>query len=216
MNAKEATKQLIDMGCKYLRIVSVDGDVILYQNPAKASSPSATKAQADKISLYVSKAPEGSYVIQGRTSPQARPTSFVVEKGEQAATTAASIAAPSSGISDHGENVLSYGAALKMQEELANLRAENSRLSDLVAQLQEDLEDLENSPPEEAPSLADNPAMSAIGQLAGILPGIVDQYFANQKEKQEIEKAKLMAMMQNRQNGYTQPNGSQQQAHEWE
>ena len=65
MTAKEATKQLMDMGCKYLRIVSVDGDVIVYQNPAKDSSPSATKAQADKISLYVSKAPEGTYVIQG-------------------------------------------------------------------------------------------------------------------------------------------------------
>jgi hypothetical protein len=45
--------------------------------------------------------------------------------------------------------------------------------------------------------------MGALGQLAGILPAIVDKWFEQQKEKNEIEKAKLMAMMQQqqRQNG---------------
>ena len=212
MTAKEATKQLMDMGCKYLRIVSVDGDVIVYQNPAKDSSPSATKAQADKISLYVSKAPEGTYVIQGRTSPQAKPTSFVIEKGEQAPATAApaQAAAPSRGISDPGENVLSYSAALKMQEELATLRAENARLCDLVEQLQADLDEADSAQPEQD-GFADSPAMTAISQLAGVLPAIVDKWFDQQKEKNEIEKAKLMAMMQNRQ----PQNGQYQEQNEW-
>ena len=212
MTAKEATKQLMDMGCKYLRIVSVDGDVIVYQNPAKDSSPSATKAQADKISLYVSKAPEGTYVIQGRTSPQAKPTSFVIEKGEQAPATAApaQVAAPSRGISDPGENVLSYSAALKMQEELATLRAENARLCDLVEQLQADLDEADSAQPEKG-GFADSPAMTAISQLAGVLPAIVDKWFDQQKEKNEIEKAKLMAMMQNRQ----PQNGQYQEQNEW-
>ena len=212
MTAKEATKQLMDMGCKYLRIVSVDGDVIVYQNPAKDSSPSATKAQADKISLYVSKAPEGTYVIQGRTSPQAKPTSFVIEKGEQAPATAApaQAAAPSRGISDPGENVLSYSAALKMQDELATLRAENARLCDLVEQLQADLDEADSAQPEQG-GFADSPAMTAISQLAGVLPAIVDKWFDQQKEKNEIEKAKLMAMMQNRQ----PQNGQYQEQNEW-
>jgi len=212
MTAKEATKQLMDMGCKYLRIVSVDGDVIVYQNPAKDSSPSATKAQADKIALYVSKAPEGTYVIQGRTSPQAKPTSFVIEKGEQAPATAApaQAAAPSRGISDPGENVLSYSAALKMQEELATLRAENARLCDLVEQLQADLDEADSVQPEQS-GFADSPAMTAISQLAGVLPAIVDKWFDQQKEKNEIEKAKLMAMMQNRQ----PQNGQYQEQNEW-
>jgi len=202
----------MDMGCKYLRIVSVDGDVIVYQNPAKDSSPSATKAQADKISLYVSKAPEGTYVIQGRTSPQAKPTSFVIEKGEQAPATAApaQVAAPSRGISDPGENVLSYSAALKMQEELATLRAENARLCDLVEQLQADLDEADSEQPEQG-GFADSPAMTAISQLAGVLPAIVDKWFDQQKEKNEIEKAKLMAMMQNRQ----PQNGQYQEHNEW-
>ena len=46
--------------------------------------------------------------------------------------------------------------------------------------------------------------MGAIAQLAGVLPAIVDKWFENQKEKQEIEKAKLMHMMQQRQNGQYQ------------
>jgi hypothetical protein len=57
--------------------------------------------------------------------------------------------------------------------------------------------------------------MGAIAQLAGVLPAIVDKWFENQKEKQEIEKAKLMHMMQQRQNGYQQQNGQYQEQNEW-
>lgn len=220
MNAKEATKQLLDMGCPYLRVVDMDGDIIVAQNKNTAEGKSAAglKKQADRIHAFINTAPNGTYVIQGKTSPQSKPTSIVIEKGEQAPTIApvAQAAAPSRGISDPGENVLSYSAVLKLQEELANLRAENARLTDLVEQLQGDLEDLESSIPEETPGMADSPQMTAITQLAGILPGIVDRWFENQKEKQEIEKAKLMAMMQNRQNGYQQPNGQYQERNEWE
>jgi hypothetical protein len=66
-----------------------------------------------------------------------------------------------------------------------------------------DLDDLENAEPEPA-QMGDSPAMGAIAQLAGVLPAIVDKWFENQKEKQEIEKAKLMHMMQQRQNGQYQ------------
>jgi hypothetical protein len=219
MNAKEATKQLLDMGCPYLRVVDMDGDIIVAQNKNTAEGKSAAglKKQADRIHAFINTAPNGTYVIQGKTSPQSKPTSIVIEKGEQAPATApvAQAAAPSRGISDHGENVLSYSAVLKLQEELANLRAENTRLTDLCSQLQVDLDDLENAEPEPA-QMGDSPAMGAIAQLAGVLPAIVDKWFENQKEKQDIEKAKLMAMMQNRQNGYQQPNGQQQQHHEWE
>ena len=91
-----------------------------------------------------------------------------------------------------------------MHEELANLRAENTRLQDLVENLQGDLEELENEAAAASETtLGDSPAMGALGQLAGILPAIVDKWFEQQKEKNEIEKAKLMAMMQQqqRQNG---------------
>ncbi len=208
MNAKEATKQLLDMGCPYLRVVDMDGDIIVAQNrnTAEGKSAAGLKKQAERIHAFMNTAPNGTYVIQGKTSPQSKATSIVIEKGEQAPATAASVAyaAPSRGISDPGENVLSYGSALKMQEELANLRAENARLEDLVAQLTADLEEMENADPGEAPSMADSPAMGAIGQLAGILPAIVDKWFENQKEKQEIEKAKIMAMMQARQGSNNQ------------
>jgi hypothetical protein len=207
MTPKDATTQLINMGCKYLRVVDMEGDIIVAQNKNTTEnlSPSGLKKQAERIAQFCNTAPNGHFVIQGKTSPQSKPTSIVYEKGEQGPAIAATAqqVAPSRPISDH-ENVLSYGAALKMHEELANLRAENTRLQDLVENLQGDLEELENEAAAASETtLGDSPAMGALGQLAGILPAIVDKWFEQQKEKNEIEKAKLMAMMQQqqRQNG---------------
>lgn len=196
MNAKDATKQLIDMGCKYLRITGVEGEIILYQNAAKDSSPAATKAQAEKICSYIGKAPAGTYVIQGRTSPQAKPTSITISKGEESPTKVGQLAdsAPSRAIPD--PDVLTYSAALKMQAELAELRAENKRLNDLVEALQADLDELEAQEPEQ---MAESPALNQLAQAAALLPGIVDQWFQNQKEKRELERQKLAAMMMQRQ-----------------
>lgn len=207
MTPKDATTQLINMGCKYLRVVDMEGDMIVNQQKSTPEnlSPSGLKKQAERIAQFCNTAPNGHYVIQGKTSPQGKPTSIVYEKGEQGPAIAATAqqVAPPRPISDH-ENVLSYGAALKMHEELANLRAENTRLQDLVENLQGDLEELENEAAQASETtLGDSPAMGALGQLAGILPAIVDKWFEQQKEKNEIEKAKLMAMMQQqqRQNG---------------
>ena len=201
---QECTKYLMDMGCKYLRLCDLDGDILISQNAVKSSSPAAVKAQAEKINSFLKLSQDGSFIVQGRTSPAAKPTSVHYTKGEVAPATAAPAptAAPSRGISD-GENVLSYSAALKMQEELANLRAENARLQDLVEQLQGDLEDMESEAAET--QMSDSPQMNALGQLAAILPGVVDKFFEQQREKNEIEKAKLMHMMQNR-NGSSTPN----------
>ena len=208
MTPKDATTQLINMGCKYLRVVDMDGDMIVAQQKSTPEnlSPSGLKKQDERIAQFCNTAPNGHYVIQGKTSPQGKPTSIVYEKGDQgpAIAAAAQQVAPSRPIFDSHENVLSYGAALKMHEELANLRAENTRLQDLVENLQGDLEELENEAAAASETtLGDSPAMGALGQLAGILPAIVDKWFEQQKEKNEIEKAKLMAMMQQqqRQNG---------------
>lgn len=208
-NPTEATKYLTDLGCKYLRLCDLDGEIIINQNPAKNSSPAAVKAQAEKINNYLKMCQDGSYIVQGRTSPAAKPTSVHYTKGEQGPATAANAPnpAPSRTISDSGENVLSYAAALKMQEELATLRAENSRLSDLVEQLQADLEEMEAA--EAETQMSDSPQVTALGQLAAILPAVVDKFFEQQKEKNEIEKAKLMHMMQGNFNGSRVPNTEQ-------
>lgn len=193
----------MDMGCKYLRLCDLEGDILINQNPAKSSSPAAVKAQAEKINSFLKLAQDGSFIVQGRTSPASKPTSVHFTKGEDAPAKAAPAptAAPSRGISD-GENVLSYASALKMQDELATLRAENARLQDLVEQLQGDIEEMESEAGET--QMGDSPQMTAISQLAAILPAVVDKYFEQQKEKNEIEKAKLMHMMQNR--GSSMPN----------
>ena len=199
MTALQATKQLLDMGCNYLSVVDIEGNTLVPKQQNKFTEPADIKKQADKVANYVKTAPEGTYVIEGRIGSTSKPTQLVVHKGEVAPATAAAptAAAPSRGISDPGsESVLSYTAALKMQAEIAELRAENARLKDLVDALEADLADMESAEPE---PMAESPAMGALGQLAAILPAVVDKWFENQKENREIEKAKLYQMHQARQ-----------------
>jgi hypothetical protein len=199
MNPKEAVKQLTEMGCKYLRIASTDGDVVLYQNPAKDSSPAAVKAQADKIVSYIQKAPAGTYIVQGRTSPQARPTSVPVVKDGESPQMAGPV------VMERSPEVLSYSQALKMQEEIANLRAENARLLALVESLECDIEDMQTMADDAEPAAA-NPMMEQLAGMAAVLPALVDRYFENQKEARELERQKLAAMYQGRPQ---QPNPAQ-------
>lgn len=199
MNSRELVKQLQDMGCKHLGILSVDDDVILAQNSSRNREPADIKAQAEKVINYLSKAPNGTYVIYGKTSPQSKPTKFIYVKGEDAPAKAAPLAdAAHSRGSSESENVLSYAQALKMQQEIAELRAENARLKDLVDSLEADMDAME-SDAAEAPQLAESPAMGALGQLAAVLPALVDKWFENQKENREIEKAKMYQAHQQRQ-----------------
>jgi len=199
MTAKDATKQLMEMGCKYLRIVSADGDVVLYQNPAKESTPSAVKAQADKICSYIQKAPAGTYIVQGRTSPQARPTSVPVTKEGEGGQMAGPV------VMERSPEVLSYGQALKMQEEIANLRAENARLLALVESLEADIEEMQTMADDAEPTPT-SPIVEQLAGMAAVLPAIVDRYFENQKEARELERQKLAAMYAARQ---PQPNPTQ-------
>jgi hypothetical protein len=204
MTPQQATKQLLDMGCNYLSVVDIEGNTLVPKQQNKFTEPADIKKQADKVTNYVKTAPEGTYVIEGRIGSTSKPTQIVVSKGESAPATAAAptAAAPSRGIADPGsESVLSYSAALKMQGELAELRAENARLKDLVEYLETDLALMEAEAAEaaEAPQMAESPVMGAIGQLAAILPAVVDKWFENQKENREIEKAKLYQQMQQRQ-----------------
>lgn len=199
MTALQATKQLLDMGCNYLSVVDIEGNTLVPKQQNKFTEPADIKKQAEKVANYVKTAPEGTYVIEGRIGSTSKPTQLVVHKGEVAPATAAAptAAAPSRGISNPGsESVLSYTAALKMQAEIAELRAENARLKDLVDSLEADLAEMEEAEPQQ---MAESPAMNALGQLAAILPAVVDKWFENQKENREIEKAKLYQMHQARQ-----------------
>lgn len=199
MTALQATKQLLDMGCNYLSVVDIEGNTLVPKQQNKFTEPADIKKQAEKVANYVKTAPEGTYVIEGRIGSTSKPTQIVVSKGESAPATAAAptAAAPSRGIADPGsESVLSYSAALKMQAEIAELRAENARLKDLVDSLEADLSEMEEAEPQQ---MAESPAMNALGQLAAVLPVVVDKWFENQKENREIEKAKLYQMHQQRQ-----------------
>jgi hypothetical protein len=200
MTPQQATKQLLDMGCTFFSVVDIDGNTLVPKQQNKFVEPADIKKQAEKVANYVRTAPEGTYVIEGRIGSTSKPTQIVVSKGEVAPATAAAptAAAPSRGIADPGENVLSYSAALKMQQQIAELTSENARLKDLVESMEADLADME-AEAADAPQMAESPAMGAIGQLAAILPAVVDKWFENQKENREIEKAKMYQAMQQRQ-----------------
>ena len=146
MTQQQATKQLLDMGCNYLSVVDIEGNTLVPKQQNKFTEPADIKKQADKVMNYVKTAPEGTYVIEGRIGSTSKPTQIVVSKGESAPATAAAptAAAPSRGIADPGENVLSYSAALKMQQQIAELTSENARLKDLVESLEADLADMED------------------------------------------------------------------------
>ena len=201
MTPQQATKQLLDMGCTFFSVVDIDGNTLVPKQQNKFVEPADIKKQAEKVANYVKTAPEGTYVIEGRIGSTSKPTQLVVHKGESAPAIVAAptAAAPSRGISDPGsESVLSYSAALKMQQQIAELTAENARLTGLVESLEADLADME-AEAADAPQLAESPAMGAIGQLAAVLPALVDKWFENQKENREIEKVKLYQQHQARQ-----------------
>ena len=184
MTATQATKQLLDMGCVFLSIVDIEGNTIVPKQQNKFTTPADIKKQAEKINTYLKTAPNGTYVIEGRIGGTSKPTQIVIDKGEPAPATAVNNSAQSRGISDPGaESVLSYRAALDMQNQIATLTAENNRLRDLVEALEGDLADIEEAQPEQ---MAESPAMGALGQLAAILPAVVDKWFENQKENREI------------------------------
>ena len=205
MTATQATKQLLDMGCVFLSIVDIEGSTIIPKQQNKFTTPADIKKQAEKINTYLKTAPNGTYVIEGRIGGTSKATQIVIDKGEPAPATAVLNSAPSRGISDHNsDSVLSYRAALDMQNQIATLTSENNRLRDLVEALEGDLADIEEAQPQQ---MAESPAMGALGQLAAILPAVVDKWFENQKENREIEKAKLYQAAQARQAQY-QSNGS--------
>ena len=193
MTATQATKQLLDMGCVFLSIVDIEGNTIVPKQQNKFTTAADIKKQAEKINTYLKTAPNGTYVIEGRIGSASKPTQIVIDKGEVAPATAVDNSAQSRGISDPGANsVLSYDSALAMQNQIATLTAENNRLRDLVEALEGDLADIEEAEPQQ---MAESPAMSAIGAVAPIIPGMIDHYFKAQKERLEFEKMKFYEEM---------------------
>lgn len=192
MTATQATKQLLDMGCVFVSIVDIEGNTIVPKQQNKFTTPADIKKQAEKINTYLKTAPNGTYVIEGRIGGTSKPTQIVIDKGEVANANGnnAQIAQP---MADHAaNNVLSYHNALALQNTIAKLEAENNRLLDLVQQYEEDLAAMEEAEPQQ---MAESPAMSAIGAVAPIIPGMIDHYFKAQKERLEFEKMKFYEEM---------------------
>lgn len=215
MTHTQATKQLIDMGCIFLSIVAQDKQKILPQQQNNLRSAAEIKKQADKINIFLKTAPAGSYIIQGRTAPNSKPVDMQINIGNVAQSDGNN-AQPAQPMADHAvNNVLSYDNALALQNTIAELKAENStlkientRLLDLVQEYEEDISAMEEAEPQQ---MAESPAMSAIGAVAPIIPGMIDHYFKAQKERLEFEKMKFyeeMKAKESQRQGQYQSNGN--------
>lgn len=199
MTHTQATKQLIDMGCIFLSIVALDRETILPKQQNNLRSAAEIKKQADKINIFLKTAPAGTYIIQGRTSPNSKPIDMSINIGNvaQADGNNAQLAQP---MADHAaNNVLSYDNALALQNTIAELKAENStlktentRLLDLVQDYEADITAMEEAEPQQ---MADSPAMTALATIAPLAPAVIDQLFKAQRDRLDFEKMKFYEEM---------------------
>jgi len=195
MTHTQATKQLIDMGCIFLSIVDLDRETILPKQQNKFTSSADIKKQADKINTFLKTAPAGTYVIQGRTAPQSKPTDMLITIGDVAPNNTTQ--QPAQPMADPGaQSVLSYNNALAMQNEIANLKSENNRLLLLVQSYEDDIEAMEDAQPEQ---MAESPTLTALGAIVPIFPAAIDMYFKAQKDRLEFEKMKFYEEMKGKQ-----------------
>lgn len=180
------------MGCVFLSIVDIEGNTIVPKQQNKFTTPADIKKQAEKINTYLKTAPNGTYVIEGRIGSASKPTQIVIDKGE-VANANGNNAQPAQAMADNAaNNVLSYHNALALQNTIAKLEAENTRLLLLVQEYEEDIAAMEEAEPQQ---MADSPAMTALATIAPMAPVVIDQFFKAQRDRLEFEKMKFYEEM---------------------
>lgn len=195
MNAKALCEQLVKGGCRRIRLTSADGEVLVPANQyPNGKNPDVVKKKVAQIITYVNElAPDGDYCIEGQVHMKSAWTKYQFTKGEKSQPVATPIN------DDMNESVLTYRAALEMQNRIAKLEAENARLNAENDQLNEELDELEAQLAElNSQQLAGDPKMDLLTQGMAILPGIVDKWFqqrdeANRLQREQVEYMKAQA-----------------------
>ena len=192
MTATQATKQLLDMGCVFLSIVDIEGSTIIPKQQNKLTTTADIKKQAEKINTYLKTAPPGIYVIEGRIGGTSKATQMLINIGNVAPSNGNN-AQPAQPMADPGaQSVLSYNNALALQNTIAKLEAENTRLLLLVQEYEEDFAAMEDAEPQQ---MAESPAMTALATIAPLAPVVIDQFFKAQRDRLEFEKMKFYEEM---------------------
>lgn len=192
MTATQATKQLLDMGCVFLSIVDIEGNTIVPKQQNKLTATADIKKQAEKINTYLKTAPPGIYVIEGRIGGTSKATQMLINIGNVAPSNGNN-SQPAQPMADPGaQSVLSYNNALALQNTIAKLEAENTRLLLLVQEYEEDFAAMEDAEPQQ---MAESPAMTALATIAPLAPVVIDQFFKAQRDRLEFEKMKFYEEM---------------------
>jgi hypothetical protein len=180
MNAKALCDQLVKGGCRRIRLTSADGETLVPANQyPNGKNPDVIAKKCKQIITYVNElAPDGIYCIEGQVHVRSAWTKYQFTKGEAAPVERTlNDAMPE-------ENVLTYRAALEMQNKIAKLEAQ---LAELQTQ-----------------QLAGDPKMDLLTQGMAILPGLVDKWFsqrdeANRLKREELEHLRAQYAKQQRQ-----------------
>jgi len=201
MNAKALCDQLVKGGCRRIRLTSADGETLVPANQyPNGKNPDVIAKKCKQIITYVNElAPDGIYCIEGQVHVRSAWTKYQFTKGEAAPVERTlNDAMPE-------ENVLTYRAALEMQNKIAKLEAENARLNAENDSLNEEIDELEAQLAElQTQQLAGDPKMDLLTQGMAILPGLVDKWFsqrdeANRLKREELEHLRAQYAKQQRQ-----------------
>lgn len=191
MNAKALCEQLVKGGCRRIRLTSAEGEVLVPANQyPNGKNPDVVKKKVAQIITYVNElAPDGDYCIEGQVHMKSAWTKYQFTKGEKPQPVATPIN------DDMNESVLTYRAALEMQNKIAKLEAENARLNAENDQLNEELDELEAQLAElNTQQLAGDPKMDLLTQGMAILPGIVDKWFQQRDEANRLQREQMEYM----------------------
>lgn len=185
MTSKALCDQLVQGGCRRIRLTSGNGEVLVPANQyPNGKNPDAIKNKVRQICTYLDTlAPDGEYCIEGTIHVKSAWTKYTYIKG-----TPKVLADP---ILSNEPDVLSWSAALKMQNELAELRsantmlrAENDALNEEIDALEEEIQNLNETQMQDG-------QVQPLMQVAQILPAIVDKWFQQKEESNRLKREEL-------------------------
>lgn len=191
----EALKFLNDIKISHIRLLNTDKKDVLIPYNARGNNQEQRIEQIKKF--FSSKShKDGVYYIGYLVGSNRKSPKYLPVKKET-----------NGQLSDEAVNKVEETTVLKVEqsvmsnEDVFNLRVQNEKLNlenenlkNEIKDLEEEIEDLQKEPE----TLEDNVEnkMGWFKELKDVIPSLADGYFQNEKEKREIERAKLGLMKQ--------------------
>jgi len=192
---KKFTDELLEVGYKHIAVDTAEGERIVSYNQPKQK----IEAKFTEITKRLRVLPDGYYRIYCLYSygSKAKPDMFLIKKGkvedslQEAAKSVPQPILPMTKDQTKREEIVSLEQALARIEQMTKLEMENTILKDKVERQAEEIADLESeiAELEEKEPMAEG-GMNGIGgwlkEIAPVIAPLADQYFAMQKQKNEL------------------------------